>query len=239
MRFKVFITALVFLLILISAVPAYARRTSGKLPEISALPPFCETMGVYDTAKCMSDPRLIKHGCLRMLPPPQYWGCLKPHLAMLICAKKDSRSGMRRDGCKTEEGLTYLVLLQEKDKYEVEAIESEDEFMRFFSPIGDACEALSYASAVTGAYPVYDFPEKYFIRNLDEDGSYAVRYPQPTAVKEGDGGFTVNLFDHQRCGCFRPALVEISYFVSRDGSIKELSRRKVWEAHRRYNICID
>jgi len=227
---------LVVLAISLAAIFAYARRPSGRPLQISALPPFCESMGVYDILKCTSEPQVARHGCFETIPPPEYWGGLRPYLPMLVCAKKDWHDSIRQDGCKVKKGLVYLVLIQGK---EVKAITNRDEFRRLFAPIDSLEEALSYVSAVTGTYPVYDFPEKYFIMGPDEGGSYTVKNPRPTNVKEKEDGFTINLFDNQRCGCFRPALIEVSYFVSRDGAVKELGRQKVWEANRRYNVCID
>lgn len=206
----------------------------------TSLPPICETIGEIYAVDCKKNPILKSLGCDDIQPPPEDWGGLKPYLPMAICKhyKKSGGDYIRNSGCSVPVGEQYIVLTGTEGKYQAKLIKSPEEFKKYFAPIETPAEAVSYISALTGAYPVYEFAEKYFIRTMEEDGEYVGKM-KPTEVKEKKDKFIVNLFDHMRCGCHRPELYEIEYEVTRDGYITQKKKKAVWQANRLYKICID
>lgn len=207
----------------------------------TALPPVCETIGEIHASKCKKNPIISRMGCDDIKPPPMYWGALNPYLPMGICMHykgAPTSEYVRQTGCKMQVAEQYFVLKKKNDSYDSQLIKSKEAFRRFFVPIESGPEALSYTTALTGSYPLYEFSEKYFIRSPDEGGKFAGK-PKITEIREKKDGWHIRLFDHIRCGCHRPELFEIEYVVTRDGYITQKKKKTVWQADRLYNICID
>lgn len=242
-RVAIFYTILITLCVSFTLIAGGPR---GDLPardlQISALPPLCESMGQHEVGRCKYLPQVSKYRCDDIKPPLQYWGGLKPYLPMAVCLRyrgPAAASAVRHTGCMVPVREQYLVLAPAGKKGELRIIETPEDFRRFFAPIEGAREAISFISALTGAYPKYEFPERFFIRDMNEDGRYVSGRLEPTAVEEKKDGWHVRLFDHTSCGCHRPELYEIDYVVTRDGYVKEEGRKAVWQADRTYQICID
>lgn len=237
---------LVIILILAIHSSLFAAGPRSDVPEgdlyITALSPLCESMGQHDAVKCKNLPQVKKYRCDDIKPPPQHWGGLNPHPPMGICQRYlGSASGpmVRLSGCKAPIREQLLVLVPDGKKEGLEIIEDADQFRKFFTPIDSAKEVISFVSALTGAYPKYEFSEKFFIKDMNENGKYTTGKPKPTEVWEKKDGWHVRLFDNAKCGCYRPELFEIEYVVTRNGYIKELKKNTIWEANRNYQICID
>ena len=205
------------------------------------LPHICEMIGEISVNGCKSNPLISRMGCDDIVPPPEHWGGLKPFLGMGICVNMRNTSGpmVRQTGCKTPVRERYFVLIEKGNKKEVRLIESKEEFRQFFAPITTPQEAISYISALTGSYPRYEFPKENYIHTMEENGRYLSKKQKPTESLEKKDGFHVRLFDHERCGCFRPTLYEINYIVTKDGYISVKKKQPIWEAARSYQICID
>jgi len=213
---------------------------SGQQLRITAPPPICEILGNISFAKCKANPRISKFGCSEIEPPPIYWGGLKPYRPMAKCLNR-FRGGdfIRTRGCKavTRERLIVMDGLEKKSKLFL--INNKEEFRSFFAPINDPREAISYVAALTGDYPIYSFPKKYFMSTPEERGEYIKKNLKPTEVVLDKKGYHVRLFDKTGCGCNRPTLFAVEYLVTLDGYIQEESRKPVWQAHRLYEICLD
>ena len=243
MKYIAYMTVVSFVLLLSVSLNANPGNiVQGQQVVGSALPPLCGTIGEIHAVEFKKNPIVKAMGCDDIKPPPFYWGALKPHLPMAICMKYKGASSsefVRQTGCKMQVREQYGVLITKKKSSQMKLLKSKEEFRRFFIPIESGPEALSYVTALTTAYPVYEFSEQYFIRAPDENGKYLTKKVKPTEVWEKKDGYHIRLFDHVRCGCHRPELYEIEYVVTIDGYITQKSKKTVWQAARHYNICID
>jgi hypothetical protein len=245
MNIKYSLSIIVFIVALLIVSGSYAaapKTVRGERVVQTSLPPVCETIGEIAAVKCKKNPIISRLGCDDIKPPPFYWGGLKPYLPIAICLKYRGASSseyVRQTGCKMQVREQYALLQKKKKGHKMLLIKDKQSFKSFFAPIESGPEALSYITALTSSYPVYEFSEQYFIRSMDEDGAYTGGKLKPTEVWEKKDGWHVRLFDHVRCGCHRPELFEIEYVVTKDGYITQKKKKTVWQANRLYNICID
>lgn len=116
----------------------------------------------------------------------------------------------------------YIILTDKGFK----VIRNQEEFKQFFAPVETPEEALSFAVALTGSLPMYE------IKVPKKDRYMFVKIFTPvietTHIKEIPEGFKVRLFD--RTGyCGRSVLYAVDYLVTKDGEVKEISRKEVYE----------
>lgn len=240
---KRLIVLMMVMVVLLAAVKAYAKREEPRETSFTSLPSLCESIGEIYAVKCKNNPRLRKFGCDDIGPPSIYLGELKPYLPMGVCMYYRGPAvgpAVRFSGCKLPIREQYIVLVPSGKKDEVKLIKDKEEFRRFFAPIEDGNEAIGYVAALTHSFPIFDFAEKYCVKTMAEGGKYTVSNPKPTDIEERKDGFLIRLFETPSCGCHRPELNEVTYFVSRDGYITQKGKKKtIWQADRLYQICID
>ena len=233
-----------FCLILSLLVPGtvragYKQSLLSASSGIIALPSLCESLGIYGGEdKCKNAPQIRKYKCDDIMSPPSDWGALDPSVAIGICKKFKASEGVRITGCKNAQMEQYITLIFGK-KEEIRLIKNQQEFKSFFAPIKNEKEAISYIMALTQSFPMYSFPEKFFVHSLDEDGRYLVKNPKPTEVEKKKDGYEVRLFEQKSCGCHTPELTEVEYFVTNGGDISVKNKKAIWQAKRHYQICID
>lgn len=159
-------------------------------------------------------------------------GGLTPNVPIVTCAfekkDQDEPGGISRLGCLIPIYNKYIVL----DKGEFKAINTSEEFKQFFAPVETRAEALSYAVALTGAYPRYN-------ANIPAGYRTFVSDIKPTYVEETSAGYIVHLFDYQSCGCGPHPYYTIDYLVTKSGSVTEISSQKLYEDPQYDNLCVD
>jgi hypothetical protein len=137
-----------------------------------------------------------------------------------------SQEGLVHIGCMMPAYRNYIV---EKDG-EFMLIKSKDEFASLFAPVSSPQEAMGFAVALTGSFPLYD--------TAPPQGYYAVSKDiAPSSVEEKSGSFLVHLFDRPICGCGSHPYYAVDYIVTKTGNVTERSRRIVYDGDAQ--ICFD
>ncbi|MER2997223.1 hypothetical protein [Pontibacter populi] len=111
-------------------------------------------------------------------------------------------------------------------------ISSRSEFKEVFAPIESRGEALSYAIAMSGNFPVFD--KEYF----KDEYRYYNGIPGTTVVQEFDDYYLVQLFDYKAFGCDHP-YYSVLIRVDKDGNISEHRRKAVFEDPEDDGLCRD
>jgi len=140
----------------------------------------------------------------------------------------DMDVGIMHLGCLYPLFKKYIII--ENGEYKL--IGSKEEFIQFFAPVESPEEALGFAVALTGSYPVYNMtiPESYkvFVSEI-----------KTTYVKESDGEFNVHLFNMQICGCGNHPYYSIDYIVTRAGEVNTMSSERIYENPQFSDMCVD
>jgi len=125
---------------------------------------------------------------------------------------------------------SYVIIQDGKPKL----IKSKEGLKETFAPIDSYREALSYVIMVTGNFPVLN--ADYF---KNERFTYLISNLRPTHVIETPEGFYVTLFDYKKFGCGEHPYYSVTYLVTTDGQVKEISRRKAFKDPTEDALCVD
>lgn len=212
------------------ALPGSESRAMDRDQEAGVSPPpGCESDGYW--LNCSRLGLKERFGCDRMSNASEALAGLSPQLFIAECTVRIKQGtheeGLVREGCLLPGYRNYVV--QQND--ELVLIDSEAEFRDTFAPVEKAGEAMSFVVALTDSFPMYDTsspPEDYFP---------VVPAVEPAYSREENGAFRVHLFDRPICGCGTHPYFEVDYLVSRNGTITELGRRKVYDSS--HQICFD
>jgi hypothetical protein len=175
-----------------------------------------------------------KYGCSQILEVPNYLGGLDPKLPIVECVfygkwGKETNDGIRYKGAGMIPVYNKYIVFPDEG---LKVLNNPSEFKKFFVPIETPEEALSYAAALTGSYPLYriEIPKAY----KREASSITSTY-----VEELTDGFKVHLFDYKLGGCGPHYHYSVDYFVGKDGNLKELTRQNVWRNPKDDRLCVD
>lgn len=119
--------------------------------------------------------------------------------------------------------------IQRPDGYAV--LKTREDFKRF-TPLKTKEQALGYVLAVTDL-------RAYYRQSFHFGMFYAVNTVEDTYVKEVPGGFFLHLFDERIFGCGPHWTSSVDVFLSRDGSITELSRNEIYRKLAEDGMCVD
>lgn len=163
-------------------------------------------------------------------PAPSYYGGLSPKYPM---ARAMFYGDLPDNNLLIYGGLiiTGENLLMKVDTG-VLFINSKELVDKYFLPIENKSEALSYAALLTESYPIYDF--SFLNRNFEFDKKVLNK----THVDSVDHKFIVHLFEYKAFGCTHPYL-ENTYEVSKDGQIKLLKQEQVFRDTKEDGLCVD
>lgn len=156
------------------------------------------------------------------------FGGLNPSYPMAMCGHnlgKDPETYLHMDfshGCMLAEYVHYMIY----DGTQYQIIASRNDLKQMFAPIESSEEALSYVLAATGLHVSYDGKKGHVTPQYYR---YFVSEFEDTHVIEAEDGYSMNLFESQRCGCGPLKTFEIELYVTNDGDIERLSKRKIYE----------
>ena len=189
----------------------------------------------YGTWMCPPESPPGQLGCSRIYPADDALGGLSPALPMAVCMPEpESAAELRRGdyfyntGCTLPLVVWYLV---EQDG-ELMVLRTPAAFQQVFAPVESAAEALSYAAAVSGRYPVYQF-------DLTRGWRYFVKRIETSHVTEIPEGYSVRLFDYQFCGCGPHATYAFDVTVTTAGDFSEGEPIKLFENPAEDDLCVD
>jgi len=179
-------------------------------------------------------PQFQGFNCASIEKVPDYYGGLRPAVGMVECVFEGPWNAPTNDGIRYV-GAGWLPLYEKFIVYtgrDFRLINNRVELWEYFSPIESKEEALSFAAALTGSYPIYEInvPTDYIKEEVDLE---------PTSVESVPEGFKVRLFKYQLGGCGPHYYVAIDYLVNRSGNLSELKRTNVWRDPKEDNLCVD
>jgi hypothetical protein len=156
-------------------------------------------------------------------PGIEYGGFL-PRYPMILLEGAGLQYGLASKGSlKYGEGMmpvSYEIMIKKEDRYLI--ISSESELKKIFAPVESPAEAISFVCALTHSKPLYVF-------DLSIRNKYYKKILNKTFVSIQDNDYVVRLYHFERFGCYPHSMYLITYLVTRNGDIKELSREKIYE----------
>jgi hypothetical protein len=132
-------------------------------------------------------------GIVRVVPGAL--GGLKPSLPVitghLLYDRRDGtkNKGIRMIGCRLPRVMQYVKYT----KGEFRVIDSEESFISHFAPVDSKAEALGFAVALTGSYPLYKI-------ELPKGMIVAEPKTPATFVRKENKDYVVQLFGSDTCG---------------------------------------
>jgi hypothetical protein len=192
--------------------------------------PFYEGGGCGPAADwklyCSEDSALGAVGCEEVRQPSPFLGGLSPANPIALClaprnADRDTPAFLTY-GCMLLMDGYYVI--REEDGFRV--IRTFGELQETFAPIDSPEEALSYALAATGYSASFD---GYYGHVAPADYRYFTDRIEDTHVDTVAGGYEVNLFSRQDCGCGPKQTIEIILRLTVSGAVQQVSSETVYE----------
>jgi hypothetical protein len=154
--------------------------------------------------------------------------------------------------CGTGMGLASLggiqnsckVLLLEKEG-STTLLDTPAKFKLAFAPVESAEEALSFVTALTDAFPLYEFDKRAAGRspqgsiNLMPEFRYFSSSFVPTTVKKEGSDYLVQVFKYKLFGCGPHPYSAVTYRVTPAGEMSETSNTKLVEDPSFDALCRD
>ena len=125
--------------------------------------------------------------------------------------------------------IGYVIVVDGKTRI----IHNKDEFKKTFAPIENYKEAFSYVIAITMNFPILD--DNFFTDSF----TYFESNIKISNVTEDDNGYYVSLFRYKQFGCGEHPYYSVLFHVTKDGEIKEISRRKSFKNSEDDSLCVD
>lgn len=189
-----------------------------------------DTLGRLD---CHSAGVEKKYSCLELRKTDNLGG-LTPRVPIMECffensGQQSGEKAIRVISCGMETLRSNYVVFADKTFTQMK---SPDEFRAFFAPISSSSEALSYAVALTGSYPLLEVqvPQGY-----ESTGEPLV----PTSVIRTKDGYVVHLFNFQCSGCGPHFYFSIDYLVTETGQLRTLLRQDLYRNPAEDKMCMD
>lgn len=163
---------------------------------------------------------------------PDYLGGLTPKYKIAIV---NSNLYKTNDTCclDNEHGLLMSckkILIKNGSK--VEIVACKEELKRFFAPINNEEEALSYVSLYTDTQIKYKFAINYnfrlFVHTIYK--SYAKKYKN---------GFITITYDYDTFGCGPHSHYMVKNFVDFEGNVMLIEEKKIYEDPSEDGLCVD
>jgi hypothetical protein len=187
--------------------------------------------------RCTEDGALYALGCGLLDQPNDVVAALTPSIPVALCESREYSSTTPQPahlynwGCSRPSYMSLVV--KEEGGYRL--VSTLEDLQTLFAPIETSEEALAYAVAATGYEPRYDL-EKY----LDPSFRFFIAALEETHVTEvSNGGYSVNLFRYQWCGCGPHAQYQIMINVSQNGAVSVGEPQKLWEDPAQDGLCVD
>jgi hypothetical protein len=136
--------------------------------------------------------------------------------------------GIRMIGCRAPKVIQYVVYT----KGEQRVIDSEESFISYFAPVDSEAEALGFAVALTGSYPLHkiEIPKKMVVSEPKTPATF---------VRKDGNDYIVHLFGFDTCGCGPHWNYSIEYRVTKEGRVHEKSRKNFYRDPDEDGLCVD
>ena len=160
-------------------------------------------------------------------------------------ADEEGGNGIYAGGCMLRQAVTYVVpvytvpncggsanCMGGQGGWGLQELRSRGDFASYFGPVKNGSMAIAYAAALTGDTIDYTGGAPRGARAFMKD-------IPPTAAKEEQGGYLVNLLHYQFCGCGPHAYLETGYFVTPQGQVRPVSQERAYENPEMDGLCVD
>lgn len=212
--------------------------------EINPLPDFKNDLAFFmdigcslengGSITCPNPSALTSSGCSTFHIPSSYLGGLNSAYPMIECWGWDpsgETDSVHVDTCPSHPFYQYAISLGGYLTF----LKNTNDFKTMFAPVETPEEAISFAIALTGDYPLFDLtisPE--VVLSVDRGDL------ELTSAKETDGGYKVLLFSDKGCGCYYNSLLTANeYLVTPGGEVTLTDSYEVYHGADETLICVD
>lgn len=218
----------------------FTLNTTNPLPDFKNDLTFFMDMGCSlesgGNLSCKNPSPLTTSGCGEFHIPSSYLGGLNPAYPMIECSGWDpsgETASVRLDACPSHPFYQYAISLN--NTY-LAFLKNADDFKAMFAPVETPEEALSFAIALTGDYPLFDMTLDLTQVKLSIDKDDI----ELTHVEETDDSYHVLLFTSSGCGChYDNFLTAIEYLVTPEGNVTQVDSYEVYHGANEGMICVD
>ncbi|HEY9849062.1 MAG TPA: hypothetical protein V6D28_06370 [Leptolyngbyaceae cyanobacterium] len=173
-------------------------------------------------------------GCTTLSQPSDLLGGLNPKFPLAVCKQRSARSRPATGEYIYQTGgllpTYYRYVVYKNGKFSL--IKNEREFKNTFAPIESSQEALSYALAVKNLQAFYG-------QQINPDYEYFVDKIEDTRVQQNRDGYLINLYEKRIFGCGPHPTSVVNVLVTRDGNVREVSRKEVYKNPQEDFLCVD
>lgn len=191
--------------------PDYIQLSEESMRGVDCEPYSSNPMAL----KCETGSPLLEFDCDRLDKPYNLVVGLNPAYPLIAECEIDplkERNGnyLYRAGCIVAWKVGYVFEI--KGNYTL--VKTLSEMQAIFAPIESPKEALSYAIAVTGLEPMFNFDDVDFQNTVFYQNKI-----EGTHVAKIENGYSIHLFQRQSCGCDTYITSEIDITVDFNGEI--------------------
>ena len=197
----------------------------------------------YGARYCEEDSPLLAFGCDEISETSDLFGGLTPNYPITYCYVEPLLSGedLPDEPEFPDEGtyfyssggffprFTRYVIYKDG---EFELLQNLDDFRAVFAPVDTPEEALGYALAVNRASAYFDLEH-------DPQYEYFVDTIEDTHVETRSDGYLVHLFRYQFFGCGPHNTYALTFHVSEQGEIEEVSSEPIFKDPSEDDLCVD
>jgi hypothetical protein len=187
--------------------------------------------------RCTEGGALYVLGCGLLEQADDVVAALAPSIPLALCESREQSSTafppayLYNWGCLRPSYMSVVV--RQEDGYHL--LSTLADLQSVFAPIETPEEALAFAVAATGFQPRFDLEN-----DLDPSFRFFTDTLEETHVEEdGNGGYLVNLFRFQWCGCGPHPQYQIMLNVSQNGAVSVGEPQKLWEDPSQDGLCVD
>jgi hypothetical protein len=193
----------------------------------------------YGSWTCPPDSPLADLGCDELHQAKEMLGGLDPATPIVECWYYPTRHpGGEQDPFQEPRLFNHGCLMPVYVRYAIYRegqfglVEDQQAMQATFAPIESPEEALSYTLASTRLEAHYDLQRqpnyRYFVDQLED-----------TQVTESDGGYEMNLYYYQVCGCGPHTTSRVDVQVNREGEIAQAEPVPAFENPDEDSLCVD
>jgi len=198
-----------------AAEPTIIQHPMLDVPPVN-VQPFLDAGCVRsdDGLDCSRAPAIQRFGCFGdFLRIDASLGGLEPRVAIAECStlvsdESTATTGIVRLGCRLPLYRRYLIA----SRTGFELVQTEAQFRDRFGSVTSAAEALAFATALTTAQPQWKIA-------IGENQEFLADRIETTHVDRIRDGYSVHLFDTERCGCSQHPTSAVDIRVSLNGRV--------------------
>ncbi len=212
----------------------FNRVNESPMPELAIDNSYFAGLGCFTSPDCLPEElKNIENPVQAIYEPSALLGGLDPALPIAEASTvsfdyETTIPAVYSNGCMATQYVRYLVFVED----EIRLIDSMEDMRELYAPIESDNEALSYAVAVTGLTPIYDFDQQPRLKLVTRP------ITETTVAFDGEK-YVVHLFDTYICGCGPHVVSSVDVSVFPDGTVSLSDPIGAYSDPETDDLCID